>query len=112
MWAAIAVGYFALTLVGIIFFDPLSRAFAAWDGTVLGWFTALRSDLVVDVALAINVLASRWTISVLRWSIFGVLIAHAPLAPRPRVPRRHVRARRLAVVFLLCGGSPAPDRST
>ena len=102
MWAAIAVGYFVLTLLGIIFFDPLSRAFAAWDETVLGWFTALRSDLVVDVALAINILASRWTIRILRWSIFGVLI----------VTRRWRHALvflgatfvlEIAVVFLLVG---------
>jgi len=74
LWAGVAIGYFVLTALGIIFYDPLSRSFGALDATVLGWFTAMRSDPVVDVALAINILASRWTIRIVRWSIFGVLI--------------------------------------
>jgi tRNA A-37 threonylcarbamoyl transferase component Bud32 len=74
IWLTIAIVYASVTALGIIFYDPLSELLAGNNQAVLSWFTSLRSEPVVDAALTVNVLASRWTIRALRWAILAVLI--------------------------------------
>jgi tRNA A-37 threonylcarbamoyl transferase component Bud32 len=72
-WLALSV-YFAATIVGVLLFNPLSNVFETIDAAILRRFTELRSAAVVNIALAINGLASRWTIRAIRWSAIGTLI--------------------------------------
>ena len=72
-WLALSV-YFAATLVGVLLFNPLSNVFEAVDAAILRRFVDLRSPAVVNIALAMNGLASRWTIRLIRWSVIGSLV--------------------------------------
>src|SRR5207342_3203734 len=66
--------YFALTVLGILLFNPMSRFFESLDAMILRRFVELRSPVVNDVSLAINGLASLWSIRVIRWSVIAVLL--------------------------------------
>jgi tRNA A-37 threonylcarbamoyl transferase component Bud32/membrane-associated phospholipid phosphatase len=72
-WIAVAV-YFALTVIGVLLFNPLRHLFDEIDDAILRRFVALRTTITVNVAQAINVLASRWTIRVIRWTAVFVLV--------------------------------------
>jgi tRNA A-37 threonylcarbamoyl transferase component Bud32/membrane-associated phospholipid phosphatase len=69
------VAYFVLTVVGVLLFNPLRQVFDDVDDAILRRFVALRSPFTVHLARGINILASRWTIRVIRWSVVLVLVA-------------------------------------
>src|SRR5919198_5203659 len=66
-WIAVVV-YFALTGIGVLLFNPLRHLFDEVDDAILRRFVSLRTTVTVHLAQAINVLASRWTIRVIRWT--------------------------------------------
>jgi membrane-associated phospholipid phosphatase/serine/threonine-protein kinase RIO1 len=68
------VAYFASVLLGVLFFQPFERLFERWDSERMRWIASLRSDALTEWMLAIGLLASRWTIRVLRWSAFLGLV--------------------------------------
>jgi tRNA A-37 threonylcarbamoyl transferase component Bud32 len=72
-WIAMAA-YFALTIVGVLLFNPLEHFVDEVDSRILTVFTSLRTTAVDHIAMVVNVLASRWTIRILRWSTILALI--------------------------------------
>jgi tRNA A-37 threonylcarbamoyl transferase component Bud32 len=72
-WIGVAV-YFALTVIGVLLFNPLRHLFDEIDDAILRRFVALRTNVTVHVAQAINLLASRWTIRGIRWTVVLVLV--------------------------------------
>jgi membrane-associated phospholipid phosphatase/serine/threonine-protein kinase RIO1 len=68
------VAYFASVLLGVLFFQPFERLFERWDAQRMQWLASLRTDALTEWMLAIGLLASRWTIRVLRWSAFLGLV--------------------------------------
>jgi membrane-associated phospholipid phosphatase/serine/threonine-protein kinase RIO1 len=68
------VAYFASVLLGVLFFQPFERLFERWDTERMRWIASLRNDALTEWMLAIGLLASRWTIRVLRWSAFLGLV--------------------------------------
>jgi hypothetical protein len=66
--------YFGLTLIGVLLFNPLEHLVDEIDSRILGVFTSLRTNAVVNVALGVNVLASSWAIRAIRWSTILTLI--------------------------------------
>ena len=72
-WIAVVV-YFALTGIGVLLFNPLRHLFDEVDDAILRRFVSLRTTVTVHLAQAINVLASRWTIRVIRWTAVLVLV--------------------------------------
>src|SRR6059036_1309792 len=72
-WIGVVV-YFALTVIGVFLFNPMRRVFDDVDDAILRRFVALRTPIVVHLTRGINLLASRWTIRVIRWSVVLVLV--------------------------------------
>ena len=72
-WIGMAI-YFGLTIIGVLLFNPLERLVEEIDSRVLKFFTSLRTNVVDNVALAVNVLTLSWTIRGLRWSTMLALI--------------------------------------
>jgi tRNA A-37 threonylcarbamoyl transferase component Bud32 len=70
----IALGYIVVTVVGVVLFSPLERLFEEWDTARLRWVIALRTPWLTNLMLTVNLLASRWTIRVLRWGTIAALI--------------------------------------
>ena len=70
----VAVGYFVATVLGVLLFEPMARLYNTVDGAIVSAFAELRYGPVVSTALAINLLASRWTIRILRWSTILILV--------------------------------------
>ncbi len=69
------VVYFAAVLIGTLAFSPLERLFERFDAQRTKLFVDIRTGWLTNVALAVNILASRWTIRILRWSTILTLIA-------------------------------------
>ena len=69
------VVYFAAVLIGTLAFSPLQRLFERFDAGRTDLFVDIRTGWLTDVALAVNILASPWTIRILRWSTILSLIA-------------------------------------
>jgi tRNA A-37 threonylcarbamoyl transferase component Bud32 len=68
------VAYFASVLIGIFIFAPLQRLFERADAAPLRWIASVRTPWITDAALGVNLLASRWTIRILRWgTILGLV---------------------------------------
>src|SRR5438093_4154709 len=72
-WIGVAV-YFAFTVIGVLLFNPMRRIFDDVDDAILRRFVQLRTPATVHLAQWINVLASRWTIRVIRWTAVAVLV--------------------------------------
>jgi tRNA A-37 threonylcarbamoyl transferase component Bud32 len=70
----IMTGYFLSVLLGVLLFDNLSGIFDRFDTTRLRWVATIRTDWLTDVADAVNLLGSRWTIRVLRWATILALV--------------------------------------
>jgi len=68
------VVYFLSLLIGVAFFQPLAGIFDRFDTKRLRWIANLRTESLTDVVLFVNLLASRWTIRVLRWGTIATLI--------------------------------------
>src|SRR5439155_9805829 len=73
-WIAMAV-YFGVTIIAVLLFNPLEHVVDEIDSWILKVFTSLRTNAVVNVALAVNVLVLSWTIRGLRWGTMLALIA-------------------------------------
>ncbi|MGH2679869.1 MAG: phosphatase PAP2 family protein [Actinomycetota bacterium] len=73
-WLAM-VGYFVVTFAGILLFNPFAAFFGAVDSVVMRRSVGIRTDWLVDGALVVNLLASRWTIRILRWTVILALLA-------------------------------------
>jgi len=72
-WIGVAV-YFALTVIGVLLFNPLRHLFDEVDDAILRRFVTLRTTVTVHLAQAVNLLASRWTIRGIRWAVVLVLV--------------------------------------
>ena len=70
----LVLGYIVLTVVGVAVFSPMERLFEEWDTERLRWVIALRTPWLTHVMLSVNLLASSWTIRVLRWSTIAGLV--------------------------------------
>ncbi|MGH2652351.1 MAG: phosphatase PAP2 family protein, partial [Actinomycetota bacterium] len=70
-WIVMVV-YFVLTLIGVVLFQPLANLFDQVDAFRLRTLAMLRTEWLTDTTLLVNLLASRWTIRILRW---GTIIA-------------------------------------
>ena len=70
----LVLGYIVLTVVGVAVFSPMERLFEEWDTERLRWVIALRTPWLTHVMLSVNLLASSWTIRVLRWSTIAALV--------------------------------------
>ena len=70
----LVLGYIVLTVVGVAVFSPMERLFEGWDTERLRWVIALRTPWLTHGMLAVNLLASSWTIRVLRWSTIAALV--------------------------------------
>ena len=70
----VMVGYFLITLVGVVMFEPLEAFFGGIDTVVMDAFEDARTEPLVDSATGVNLLASRWTVRILRWSTILALI--------------------------------------
>ncbi len=70
------VAYLLAMLIGVVFFHPLGGLFDRFDTLRLRWIAKLRTHWLTDWMLLINLLASRWTIRVLRWGTIAVLVAY------------------------------------
>jgi serine/threonine-protein kinase RIO1 len=68
------VASFLISLVGVFLFSPLERLYQSLDTAVLRAVARVRSPLLDDLASLVNMLASRWTIRLLRWGTILVLI--------------------------------------
>jgi tRNA A-37 threonylcarbamoyl transferase component Bud32 len=69
------VAYFASVLIGIFVFAPLQRLFDQADAGPLRWVASIRTPWITEAALGVNLLASRWTIRILRWgAILGLVV--------------------------------------
>jgi serine/threonine-protein kinase RIO1 len=68
------VAYFASVLLGVLFFAPFERLFERWDTERMRWLASIRTDALTEWMLAIGLLASRWSIRILRWSAFLGLV--------------------------------------
>jgi tRNA A-37 threonylcarbamoyl transferase component Bud32/membrane-associated phospholipid phosphatase len=73
-WIAV-VAYFVLTVIGILLFNPMRQIFDDVDDAILRRFVSFRTSFTVQLAHAINLLTSRWTIRLIRWSVVLVLVA-------------------------------------
>jgi tRNA A-37 threonylcarbamoyl transferase component Bud32/membrane-associated phospholipid phosphatase len=73
-WIAMVV-YFVLTVIGVFLFNPLRKVFDDVDDAILRRFVALRTPVTVQIAHAVNLVASRWTIRAIRWSVVLILVA-------------------------------------
>ncbi len=71
----LVLAYVVVTVVGVALFSPMERLFEQWDAERLRWVIALRTPWLTDVMLAVNLIASRWTIRALRWGTIAALIA-------------------------------------
>ena len=70
----LVLGYIVLTVVGVAVFSPMERLFEGWDTERLRWVIAVRTPWLTHGMLAVNLLASSWTIRVLRWSTIAALV--------------------------------------
>jgi membrane-associated phospholipid phosphatase len=70
----VMVGYFLITIVGVVMFEPLEAFYGEIDTAVMDSIEDVRSEPLVDTATVVDVLASRWTIRILRWSTILALI--------------------------------------
>ena len=70
----LVLGYIVLTVVGVAVFSPMERLFEEWDTERLRWVIAVRTPWLTHGMLAVNLLASSWTIRVLRWSTIAALV--------------------------------------
>jgi hypothetical protein len=70
----LVLAYVVLTVVGVALFSPMERLFEQWDAERLRWVIGLRTPWLTNVMLAVNLLASRWTIRALRWGAIAALI--------------------------------------
>jgi tRNA A-37 threonylcarbamoyl transferase component Bud32 len=70
----IMVAYLVAVLIGVLAFEPLARVFERFDTERLRWGAAIRAEWLTDAALGVSVLASRWTIRIIRWGTILVLI--------------------------------------
>jgi membrane-associated phospholipid phosphatase/tRNA A-37 threonylcarbamoyl transferase component Bud32 len=68
------VAYFASVLLGVLFFAPFERLFERWDTERMRWLASIRTSWLTDWALWVGLLASRWTIRILRWGSFLGLV--------------------------------------
>ncbi len=64
-----------MSLVGVLLFSPLQRLYAEFDAVVLRAAARARSPVLNEIASVVDVLASRWTIRILRWGTILILIA-------------------------------------
>lgn len=69
-----AVCYFTATVLGVLLFEPMARIYNSVDGALVRAFADVRTGPIVSLALAVNLLASRWTIRILRWSTILALV--------------------------------------
>jgi tRNA A-37 threonylcarbamoyl transferase component Bud32/membrane-associated phospholipid phosphatase len=70
------VAFFVASIISVVLFAPLEHAFQEVDGAVTRAFARIRTPVVNDVSLAVNLLTSRWTIRLLRWgTIIGLLVS-------------------------------------
>jgi tRNA A-37 threonylcarbamoyl transferase component Bud32/membrane-associated phospholipid phosphatase len=72
-WLGMVV-YLFLSILGVLLFDPMLRWFEGLDTAVLRVAAELRVSVVHELADVVNLLASRWTIRLLRWSVILALI--------------------------------------
>jgi tRNA A-37 threonylcarbamoyl transferase component Bud32/membrane-associated phospholipid phosphatase len=68
------VGYFVFAITGFLIFPSLEGFFERVDHGRVAWVANFRSPGRTDAMLAVNVLASTWTIRILRWSVILVLV--------------------------------------
>ncbi|HEY3023679.1 MAG TPA: hypothetical protein VGK11_08600, partial [Actinomycetota bacterium] len=66
--------YFLSLLIGVAFFQSLAGIFDRFDTKRLRWIANLRTESLTDVVVFVNLLASRWTIRVLRWGTIAALV--------------------------------------
>ncbi len=69
-----AVCYFTATVIGVLAFEPMARIYNDVDGALVRAFADLRTGPLVSLALTVNLLASRWTIRIVRWSTILALV--------------------------------------
>jgi membrane-associated phospholipid phosphatase/serine/threonine-protein kinase RIO1 len=70
----VMVGYFVVTIAGVVLFEPLEAFYGEVDTVVMDSIEEVRTEPLVDAATSVNLLASRWTIRILRWSTILALI--------------------------------------
>jgi tRNA A-37 threonylcarbamoyl transferase component Bud32 len=69
------VAYFLTVVLGVLLFQPFARFFERWDTDRLRWMVSIRSGWLTRGALWVNILASPWTIRILRYGTILGLVA-------------------------------------
>ena len=69
-----ALVYFGVALIGVLLFEQLGGIVEAVDVAILRAFAKIRTPFTVDASEIVNLLASRWTIRILRWGTLLLLM--------------------------------------
>jgi tRNA A-37 threonylcarbamoyl transferase component Bud32 len=69
------VAYFLTVVLGVLLFQPFARLFERWDTDRLRWVASIRTAWLTRGALWVNILASTWTIRILRYGVIVGLVA-------------------------------------
>ena len=72
-WIALVAILLVTVVVGLLF-EPFTRIFNGIDAAITRAAVRARAGVVDEIARAVDVLASRWTIRAIRWGTIAVLL--------------------------------------